>query len=383
MAAINNFHTTHSTGAEGGTIKIPMGLYTVKSAVYLQTGIIFSGDGWGSMIRMQNSGVFKKAAVATPQNLKYITFEKLQFIQGDQYNYGAARCFIDFTLCYLSKIDSCYASGDLTNTGESIFTILGDTNAEHDFSHFNTLSNCDVFGFNTPFVINYNRQYNGASASELSNDHRIVFNRFRNGNVHMNSLSLYSGHNKFCFNAIEADHVDDTKILKVVGEANVVIGNRIENHNSARIRFGAEVSGDDNVLMGNHYVGIGIKKLDANGNVIYDSFENAIVEGGSVTMTGDNNVLLEPGTPNQRYQDDFNDEWVHVRPAYSLDWLSIGKNSDFILNGPRETVKPTVPRGITLYNPEAWSGTMTPIRRIPAYDQNGALIGYIPVLRKP
>lgn len=364
---IRTFHNTTGTGSEGGVIKVPKGTYEIKSKVDLFNGIVISGEGMGSTLHMQSTGGFRKNT--EDANIKYVTLEKLRFTQGATYNYAQGRCFIDFTLCYLSKIDSCIASGDVSSTGESIFTILGNATGVDGFGHFNTLSNCDILDFNTPFMIDYDLQTGGTQTTNHTNDHRIVFNRIRNFAVHMNSLNLYSGHNKFCFNAVEANFVDDTKILKVPGEANVIIGNRFENHNGTRVQFGAAVSGDDNVLLGNHYVGVAIKNSDGS------------ISGGVATVPGDNNVLLEPGSPNLVGQDDYDSNGVHIGSAYSLEWLSTGKNSDIIVNGPINNV--TAKRGLTLYNAEAASGPTTMIRRIPAYDQSGTLIGYIPVFQKP
>jgi hypothetical protein len=346
---IRQFHNNSvpPTGTEGGTIKIPKGRYTIKSPVSLYNGMVFSGEGMGSLLVMENTGVFKKNT--DPGNIKYVTFEKLYFMRGTTFNFSTAKCFIDFTLSYLCKIDSCIAVGSGTTGTNIIFTILGDTVAPGDFSHYNTLSNCDVMDFNYPFMINYNRQMGVYPTSEMSNDHRILSNRFRNFLIPLAPINLYSGHNKFCFNGVETESLTPSSdwIMLVPGTANAIISNRLEKHGT-RIIYGAKASGADNVFFGNRYTGVGISRVP--------------VQGGSVTMPGTNNILLEPGS---------SDDPAGPIPAYFHQFLALGQNGDFNLNFPTG--------GISVHQPEAWSGTLQPVKRIKAYNDSGTFIGYIPI----
>lgn len=343
---IRQFHNNSvpPTGTEGGIIKIPKGKYSIKSTVNLYNGITFSGEGMGSLLSMENVGVFKKNTVSA--NIKYVTFEKLYFIRAANYLFSTTKCFVDFTLCYLSKIDSCLAVGSGAIISGITFTILGDTLAPLDFGHFNTLTNCDILDFNNPFIINYNRQMGIIPNSELTNDHRILFNRFRNFTIQLVPINLYSGHNKFCFNAVETESVSTTSLMIVPGNANLIIGNRLEKHNT-RIMYGAQLIGIDNVFIGNRFTGVGLSKQPP--------------QGGSVTMSGTNNILLEPGS---------SDDTLGPIPAYFLQSLALGQNANFNLNSPTGAISVIA---------ENWVGNLQPTKRIKAYDQNGAFIGYIPI----
>jgi hypothetical protein len=351
---IRQFHNNSVpiTGTEGGIIKIPKGRYSIKSTINLYNGITFSGEGMGSLFSMEDIGSFKRNTEFS--NVKYVRFEKLYFQRGANYDFSTTKCFIDFTLCYLCTIDSCLAVGSGNVVGGINFTILGDTLQADDFGHFNTLSNCDILDFNNPFIINYNRQMGINMATELTNDHRIIFNRFRNFGIQLVPINLYSGHNKFCFNAIETESVSEPTLMIVPGTANVIIGNRVEKHNP-RIMYGAQLIGSENVFIGNHFVGVGTR--DSNGQV----------HGGSVTMSGTNNILLEPGAPGD--PNNVND--INIGSAYFLESLSLGQQSNFNFNVPTG--------GISILNPESWQGNLQPTRRIKAYDQNGTFVGYIPI----
>jgi hypothetical protein len=315
----------------------------------------------GSMLVMENTGVFKKLIdTSLPQtpakhgNVKYVTFEKLYFVRGATLDFATTKCFIDFTLCYLCRIDACIAVGSGTAASNIIFTILGDTLLPTEFSHYNSLTNCDILDFSYPFVINYNRQMGILPTSEMSNDHRILSNRFRNFQIQLSPINLYSGHNKFCFNGIETETLTPSSdwIMLVPGDANAIISNRIEKHNTIpaeRSKYGVKASGRDNVFFGNRYTGVGKSRSP--------------VDGGSVTMPGTNNILLEPGS---------SDDTRGPIPAYFLEFLSLGQIGDFSLNSPNG--------GISVHSPEDWSsGTLIPIKKIKVYNEGGTFIGYIPI----
>src|SRR5690242_12130632 len=95
ISDIKNFHSANHTGTEGGVIKIPKGKYSIKTVVYFDNGFTFSGEGMGSLLSMENTGVFKKEINPVDHgNLKYVTFEKLYFRGGTTLDLATTKCFI-------------------------------------------------------------------------------------------------------------------------------------------------------------------------------------------------------------------------------------------------------------------------------------------------